>query len=143
MAGGRRGLCGTSPWSKSDAPDQRAGLAGGDIHDSVRTVAGEPVIVKEFPNEFLGNVLADRIAASEVERLIVVGMMTNMCFDATVREAVDALYRRLLPAIRQPQLRAVGEEYFVFHFEPLGEPDAPQRLCRQDSGWRAGLSRLA
>jgi nicotinamidase-related amidase len=76
-------------WNDADAPYLRAGSFGGEIHNSVRPTAGEPVVDKEFPNAFLGTDLTDRIAASGLERLVVVGMMTNMCIDATVREAVD------------------------------------------------------
>jgi hypothetical protein len=58
------------------------------------------------------------------------------------RSVLDPLYRRLLPAIRNPLwAEDLSEEYFVFQLPP-GEATAPDRLLRADAGWLAGLLRL-
>ncbi|MHA3703437.1 cysteine hydrolase family protein [Jatrophihabitans sp. YIM 134969] len=74
-------------WDEPDAPYLRQGSAGAQIHPSVLPRDGEPVVTKEFPNAFLHTDLAERLDGAD--GIVVVGMMTNMCVDATVREAVD------------------------------------------------------
>ena len=74
-------------WDEPDAPYLRKGSAGAEIHESVKPCADEPVVAKEYPNAFLHTDLADRIGGAD--GIVVVGMMTNMCVDATVREALD------------------------------------------------------
>jgi nicotinamidase-related amidase len=60
-----------------------------EIHDSVRPLPGEPVVQKAYPNSFRGTDLERRLREAGVDDLLVVGMMTSMCVDATVRAAVD------------------------------------------------------
>lgn len=62
---------------------------GAAIHDSVRPLEGEPVIVKHFPNAFRGTTLAEQLRAAGIGRLVCAGMMTHMCIDTSVRAAVD------------------------------------------------------
>ena len=62
---------------------------GMKIHESVTPVAGETVLQKSFPNSFRGTDLLDRLKQNEVTHLVVVGMMTHMCIDTTVRVAFD------------------------------------------------------
>lgn len=76
-------------WDAPDAPYLKAGSPGGEIHDSVRPRDGEVVIDKAYPNAFLDTELGERLGVTGAERVVVVGMMTNMCIDASVREAVD------------------------------------------------------
>jgi nicotinamidase-related amidase len=65
------------------------GDRGSDIHDSVAHFEGEPIVYKHEPNSFLGTKLLDLLKDWEVKRVIVTGMMTHMCVDATARAAVD------------------------------------------------------
>lgn len=69
-------------------PDTR----GVEFHDAVLPKPGETVVRKHFPNSFrdteLNKVLADR----GIKHLVVVGMMTHMCVDTTVRAAFDLGY---------------------------------------------------
>ncbi len=65
------------------------GTPGQQIHDSVTPRAGERVIQKHFPNSFLGTGLLDDLKAEGVENLVITGMMTFMCVDATARAAKD------------------------------------------------------
>jgi nicotinamidase-related amidase len=63
--------------------------AGIEIHPSVAPLPGEPVITKHFPNSFRETDLLERLKADGVSHLLVCGMMTSMCVDATVRAAFD------------------------------------------------------
>jgi nicotinamidase-related amidase len=47
------------------------------------------VITKEHPNSFRETALEDELRGRGVDELVVCGMMTSMCVDATVRAAVD------------------------------------------------------
>ena len=66
------------------------GTAGAEIHDAVRPLAGETVVEKNFPNSFRATELQKHLAGKE---LVVAGMMTHMCVDATVRHAADLGYK--------------------------------------------------
>ena len=62
---------------------------GADIHDSVAHFEGEPLVIKHFPNSFRETNLLDLLRAEKTERVIITGMMTHMCVDATVRASAD------------------------------------------------------
>jgi len=65
------------------------GTQGAEIHESVAPRADEPVVVKHHPNSFLNTDLLDRLKALDVKEVMVIGMMTHMCVDSTVRAASD------------------------------------------------------
>jgi nicotinamidase-related amidase len=67
----------------------RPGTDGVEIHPEVAPADGEPVIEKANPNGFLDTDLEQRLRELGAEELVVVGMMSSMCVDATVRAAVD------------------------------------------------------
>ena len=62
---------------------------GAEIYHTLQPINGEKVIVKNYPNSFRGTDLLEYLKALEVEELIICGMMTHMCVDATVRAAKD------------------------------------------------------
>lgn len=62
---------------------------GVKIHSVVRPEDGETVIVKHFPNSFRETPLLEHLQGLGIQRLVVAGMMTHMCVDATVRAAAD------------------------------------------------------
>jgi nicotinamidase-related amidase len=63
--------------------------AGVDIHEAVLPLPAEPVITKHFPNSFRDTGLVERIKADDICSLLICGMMSHMCVDATVRAAFD------------------------------------------------------
>ena len=65
------------------------GTPGAEIHDSVRPNPSEPVITKHYPNSFRDTDLLDRLTTDNISSLLVCGMMSHMCVDATVRAAFD------------------------------------------------------
>lgn len=62
---------------------------GAEIHHTVCPLPSEPVIVKHFPNSFRETNLLNLLKADNVSTLLVCGMMSHMCVDATVRAAFD------------------------------------------------------
>jgi len=66
-----------------------AGTNGAEIHPSLTPAEGEKVVVKHYPNSFRDTVLFDHLKSLAIEKLVVCGMMTHMCVDATVRAAKD------------------------------------------------------
>lgn len=62
---------------------------GADIHESVLPEKDETVIVKNLPNSFLQTELESKLKENGVTKVILLGMMTHMCIDATARAAVD------------------------------------------------------
>lgn len=66
-----------------------AGTHGAEIHRTLTPVEGEMVVVKHYPNSFRDTVLLNHLKNLAIEKLVVCGMMTHMCVDATVRAAKD------------------------------------------------------
>ena len=62
---------------------------GVNIHDSVAHFVGEPLVIKHYPNAFRETSLLELLKAEKVERLVITGMTTHMCVDATARAAAD------------------------------------------------------
>ena len=62
---------------------------GVEIHETVCPLPGETVVRKHFPNSFRNTELLPLFRDSDVHLLVVCGMMTHMCVDATVRAAFD------------------------------------------------------
>lgn len=69
------------------------GTRGAEIHESVRPQGGETVIEKNFPNSFRNTGLKDILDRQGIKNLVVAGMMTHMCVDASVRHAADLGYK--------------------------------------------------
>ena len=76
-------------WDEEEATFMRPGTDGVEIHESVTPLDGETVISKQHPNSFRDTLLEDELRQAGVDELVVCGMMTSMCVDATVRAAVD------------------------------------------------------
>jgi nicotinamidase-related amidase len=74
---------------KPDATFFIKGDSGSDIHDLVAHFEGEPIIYKHEPNSFLNTDLLELLKGWGVERVVITGMMTHMCVDATARAASD------------------------------------------------------
>lgn len=74
---------------KPDATFFLPGDRGTDIHDSVAHFEGEPLVQKHYPNSFRETNLLELLKQREIERVIISGMMTHMCVDATARAAAD------------------------------------------------------
>lgn len=83
---------------KPDATFFLSGDHGTDIHDSVAHFEGEPIVYKHEPNAFLNTNLLELLRGWEIERVVITGMMTHMCVDATARAASDLGFQVILAA---------------------------------------------
>ena len=66
-----------------------SGERGTYIHDSAAHFEGEPLVQKHYPNSFRETNLLDLLKGWGIERVIISGMMSHMCVDATARAAAD------------------------------------------------------
>ena len=98
-------------WDAPDAPFFAPGTEGVEIHESVTPAAGEPLITKEHANAFLATSLEGDLRAAGVEDVVICGMMTSMCVDASARASDDLGFKTSIAAdaCAAPDLRA-GEE---------------------------------
>ncbi|MCW2749131.1 MAG: Isochorismatase [Aeromicrobium sp.] len=76
-------------WDAPDATFMIPGTPGVEIHPDAAPQDGEPVLTKELPNGFIETDLETLLREHDVTALTIVGMMTNMCVDATVRAGSD------------------------------------------------------
>jgi len=66
-----------------------SGDRGTDINDITAHYEGEPLVQKHYPNAFRETNLLELLQEWQIERVIITGMMTHMCVDATTRAAAD------------------------------------------------------
>jgi nicotinamidase-related amidase len=62
---------------------------GVKLNEAVLPLENESIIIKHFANSFLKTELESKLKEKGITKLVIVGMMTHMCIDATVRAAVD------------------------------------------------------
>lgn len=62
---------------------------GAAINDCVTPIEGEKIVVKNYPNSFRETELLKYLQDKNISELVVCGMMTDVCVDATVRAAMD------------------------------------------------------
>lgn len=66
---------------------------GAEIHEAVRPLENETVIVKHFPNSFRNTNLHQHLQATQCSDLVICGAMSHMCIDTTTRAATDLGYK--------------------------------------------------
>lgn len=72
-----------------DATFFKPDTKGAEIHESVTPLASEIVVQKNYPNGFRETDLLQHLRDLNVESLVIVGMMTQLCVDTTTRAAAD------------------------------------------------------
>ena len=75
----------TRPGSTFFLPD----TDGVKTHANVAPLEGETIFQKHYPNSFRETPLLEHLQHEQIERVVIAGMMTHMCVDATVRAAYD------------------------------------------------------
>lgn len=65
------------------------GTKGADIYPAVSPLQDETIIQKHYPNSFRETGLLQCLQQQGIQKLIIAGMMSQMCVDATVRAATD------------------------------------------------------
>ena len=76
-------------WDAPEAEFMRPGTEGVEIHPAVAPADGELVLEKKSPNSFIDTPLDRELRERDPDQLVVAGMMSSMCVDATVRAAAD------------------------------------------------------
>ena len=76
----------------SDAPFFVAGSPGAAIHSKVAPKDGEPIILKNRVNSFVGTKLQALLDRHGIEHLVLCGAMSHMCIEAAARAASDLGY---------------------------------------------------
>lgn len=84
----------TSPGATFFVPN----TIGGEIHASIKPLDDEKVIIKHYPNSFRETDLQDHLKSLDITNLVICGMMTHMCIDATTRAAKDLGFNCVLIA---------------------------------------------
>lgn len=69
---------------------------GVEIHEQVKPIAGEPVIIKHSPNSFLNTNLHELLQKQGIDTLTLCGAMTHVCIDSTARTAFDLGYKSIV-----------------------------------------------
>jgi nicotinamidase-related amidase len=115
----------------------------GQISELVAPGPGEPVIVKNYPNAFVGTDLDVQLRQAPGRELILAGFMTHMCVNSTARGAFNLGYHptvvasatatRSLPgtdggavpaqAVQAASLAAIGDLFGVVARKPDDIPD--------------------
>lgn len=122
------------------------GTAGAEIHASVSPAKDEALVVKHFPNSFRETTLHDLLRSVKASKLVIVGMMTHMCVDTTVRAATDLGFQCFLAgdacATRDLQFstehvraRDVQLAYLAAMNGTFATVKSAQELCRES--WRS------
>lgn len=78
----------TAPTATFFKPDS----FGSEIHQELNPQVGEKIVVKHFPNSFRDTELQEILQEKEITHLVICGMMSHMCIDATTRAAKDLGY---------------------------------------------------
>ncbi|MHA3081944.1 cysteine hydrolase family protein [Acinetobacter sp. ANC 5383] len=76
----------------AEAPFFVAGTEGVKLYADLDVDAESIIIQKHFPNSFFQTGLKAQLQQLEIEQLLVTGMMTHMCVDATTRAAAEYGY---------------------------------------------------
>ncbi len=62
---------------------------GVKIHATISPLKSEKVVIKHYPNSFKETDLMEYLNQMQITDLVICGMMTHMCVDATTRAAKD------------------------------------------------------
>jgi len=73
------------------------GTAGWALADAIKPRAAEPVFAKKFNSSFKETELESWLDKGGIETLIVVGMQTEYCLDATIKSAFEKGYSSVVP----------------------------------------------
>ncbi|MCP1479327.1 nicotinamidase-related amidase [Pseudomonas chlororaphis] len=73
-----------------------AGSAPWQLLAQLQLEAGDRRLDKTRPNCFVGTGLAEHLRAAQVDELVIVGMKTQYCIDATCRAALDLGFAAVL-----------------------------------------------
>lgn len=79
-------------FSVNDIPFFIPNTNGVEIHTEIKPLDSEKIIKKNTPNSFHNTTLKKELDLNNVTDLVICGMMTHICVDATVKSAKDFGY---------------------------------------------------
>lgn len=75
--------------SRPEATFFISGTTGAEIYHDVQPTDQEQIIIKHYPNSFRETQLLEYLNSKNITDLVICGMQTHMCVDATTRAAKD------------------------------------------------------
>ncbi|KYR01354.1 isochorismatase hydrolase [Tieghemostelium lacteum] len=84
------------------APFFVKGTKGSDIHNDVKPLDNESVVVKQYANSFYQTNLLELLKSKNIKNIVVTGMMTQNCIDSTVRGASEV-------GFQYPNITIIGD----------------------------------
>ncbi len=66
--------------------------SGCEIVEQIKPNHEDAIVEKNYPNSFRNTKLSEVLKSKQIEKLVICGMMTQMCVDATTRAANDLDY---------------------------------------------------
>ena len=72
------------------------GTDGVKIHYNVTPLANEKVIEKNYPNSFRETKLLENLKFNNIKKIVICGMMTHMCIDASARASFDYGFENII-----------------------------------------------
>ncbi len=101
-------------------PDE-PGTPGWEIYAPLAPLAGEPIVDKSGPDAFENTGLQHAVESRGIDSLILCGMQTELCIDATCRRAVELGYR----------VTVVADGHSTFDFENMKAVEAIEKYNRE------------
>jgi nicotinamidase-related amidase len=100
----------------SDEPNSplRPGQPGNEFKPMVRPLAGEPVIQKTVNSAFIGTDLDQQLRASDINTLVMTGLITDHCVSTTARMAGNMGYNTYVVADATATFDRVGPDGSFF-----------------------------
>jgi nicotinamidase-related amidase len=83
----------------ADGPGEQLipGTPAWEFHPTVKPLASEPVFAKTFNSAFKGTALETTLMDRGVKTLVVCGMQTEHCLDATIKSAFEKGFQVMVP----------------------------------------------
>lgn len=79
-----------------NAPFFQAGTHGVELSTGLKLKKDSTIVKKQFPNSFFQTELKAILEKLAIEKLVISGMMTHMCVDATSRAAAEFGYQPVI-----------------------------------------------
>jgi len=115
----------------------KKGNPGWQLHDALRPEDGDVFVEKEASDSFYNTQLDDQLRQRGVDHLVVTGLQTEYCVDATCRSALSRGYRVTLVSNGHTTGESLlSAAQIVAHhnhvLSNLAHPENTIQLCRSD-----------
>jgi nicotinamidase-related amidase len=80
-----------------EGTDLEKGTDGWQIYNDISPVSGEFIIEKEYNSAFHKTDLGEYLESKKIDTIILTGLQTEYCIDATLKSAFDYGYKIIIP----------------------------------------------